>query len=45
MRILIGNKFDLAVDREVQEPEGIALAHKYDMPFMEVSAKTGHNIN
>jgi Ras-related protein Rab-8A len=42
--MLVGNKLDLDKERIVQQREGSALAKKYDIPFMEVSAKTGENI-
>jgi GTPase SAR1 family protein len=42
--ILIGNKSDLVDERKVQYLEGKMLADKYCMPFLEVSAKTGDNI-
>jgi GTPase SAR1 family protein len=44
IKMLVGNKLDLANERVVQYREGQALANKYDIPFMEVSAKTGENI-
>lgn len=45
IKMLIGNKLDLASDRVVQYRQGQALANKYDISFMEVSAKTGENVN
>lgn len=45
IKMLVGNKLDLESERVVQEREGQALANKFDIPFMEVSAKTGENIN
>lgn len=42
--ILIGNKSDMAEDRKVPYQEGKSLADRYAMPFLEVSAKTGDNI-
>lgn len=44
IKMLIGNKLDLATDRVVQFRQGQALANKYDIPFLEVSAKTGENV-
>ena len=45
IKMLVGNKLDLSSDRVVQHREGQALANKHDIPFMEVSAKTGENVN
>ena len=42
--VLIGNKIDLAKNRQVSFEEGAALAEKNDMLFIECSAKTGENI-
>ena len=42
--MLVGNKADLQGERVVQEREGQALANKYELPFMEVSAKSGLNV-
>lgn len=42
--ILVGNKSDLSDLRQVNEFEAIKFAAKYDMEYLEVSAKTGHNI-
>ncbi len=44
VKMLVGNKLDLDKERIVQQREGSALANKYDIPFIEVSAKTGENI-
>jgi GTPase SAR1 family protein len=44
IKMLVGNKLDLEKGRVVQQREGCALAKKYDIPFMEVSAKTGENV-
>ena len=41
VKMLVGNKLDLDKERIVQQREGSALANKYDIPFIEVSAKTG----
>ena len=46
VKMLVANKIDINVaDREVQQLEGKTLADKFGIPFMEVSAKTGHNVN
>ncbi|KAF7335763.1 Protein ras-2 [Mycena venus] len=42
--LLVGNKSDLRAQREVSEQEGAALARKYGCKFIEVSAKTGQNV-
>jgi GTPase SAR1 family protein len=42
--VLIGNKVDLADDREVAEDEGVELAARWECPFFETSAKTRVNI-
>ena len=42
---LIGNKFDLKINRLVNENEGRDLANKYNAKYMEVSAKNGLNID
>ncbi len=34
-----------AEERKVLEIEGRSLAYRYKCPFIEVSAKTGHNVN
>jgi GTPase SAR1 family protein len=43
-KILIGTKADLLDDREVEEEEAKKLAEKHNMLFLEVSAKTGRNV-
>jgi small GTP-binding protein len=43
-KILIGTKADLADDREVEEEEARRLAEKHNMLSLEVSAKTGRNV-
>jgi small GTP-binding protein len=43
--ILIGNKIDLKDNREVETNEGIELAEKLGLSYVETSAKTGENIN
>ena len=42
--ILLGNKCD-AVERKITKEEGKEMANKYNMIFLETSAKTGNNIN
>jgi small GTP-binding protein len=42
--ILVGNKSDLADQRQVNTEEGQELADKYGMQFFETSAKTGENV-
>lgn len=44
VKMLVANKLDLEAERVVQEREGRALANKHDIPFLEVSAKTGENV-
>ncbi|MES1901924.1 MAG: hypothetical protein MHPSP_000144 [Paramarteilia canceri] len=43
--LIIGNKSDLEHLRKVETNAGKNLASKYDAGFMEVSAKTGENVN
>lgn len=43
-KILIANKCDLEEERKVTEAAGRKLAAQYQMPFLEVSAKNGINI-
>jgi Ras-related protein Rab-1A len=43
---VVGNKTDLVAEREVQEGQGKEFAtESMDVPFFEVSAKSGDNIN
>ncbi|KAJ5070009.1 ras gtpase [Anaeramoeba ignava] len=44
-KILIGNKSDLTMKREVSIKQGKELAKKLNCKFIETSAKTGENIN
>lgn len=45
-KIIIGNKCDLPQgERVVSTEEGLLLAEKYRVPFLETSAKEGTNIN
>lgn len=43
-KILVANKIDLEEMREVGREEGEELARKFGVPFLEVSAKEGTNI-
>lgn len=43
-KILVGNKCDLFEQRIVTTEMGQKLADEYNLPFIEVSAKTGQNI-
>jgi GTPase KRas protein len=43
--MLVGNKCDLlASKREVSEEEGMTLARQWGCEFIEMSAKTGQNV-
>ena len=42
--VLLGNKNDLELQREVQKDEGSVLGKELNMPFFETSAKTGKNL-
>jgi len=42
--ILVGAKSDLESERVVPTTEGIALAKRWNIPFLEVSAKTDFNV-
>jgi GTPase KRas protein len=42
--IIVGNKCDLESQRQVSKEEGEELANRYGYPFIETSAKTGHNV-
>ncbi|CAG9322368.1 unnamed protein product [Blepharisma stoltei] len=42
--MLIGNKCDLKDQREVSYEEAKKIADEWDILYIEVSAKTGHNI-
>ncbi|KAJ6578631.1 P-loop containing nucleoside triphosphate hydrolase protein [Mycena vulgaris] len=42
--MLLGNKCDDGVGRAVSQEEGAALAQRLGCPFLEVSAKTGLNV-
>ena len=43
--MLIGNKCDEETRREVTYEEGKEMASKYDMLFLETSAKTSYNVD
>ncbi|TFL00135.1 P-loop containing nucleoside triphosphate hydrolase protein, partial [Pterulicium gracile] len=43
--IMVGLKCDLRSERVVQITEGRELAKEYGLPFLEVSAKTGANVD
>ncbi|KAF7364519.1 Ras protein [Mycena venus] len=42
--LLVGNKCDRPLDREVSREEGAALARQFGCDFFETSAKTGLNV-
>jgi GTPase SAR1 family protein len=42
--LLIGNKSDLADDRTVTFNDAYNFSNKYNIPYLEVSAKTGNNV-
>jgi GTPase KRas protein len=42
--VLLGNKIDLADQREVSEAEARQLAQEWDCPYFETSAKTRVNV-
>ncbi|ETN76888.1 Ras family protein [Necator americanus] len=42
---LVGNKCDLGSSRTVKSDEARHLAVSYGIPYIETSAKTGHNVN
>ena len=43
--MIIGNKCDRIEDRQVSEDRGKNVAEMLDCEFMEVSAKTGENVD
>lgn len=45
VRLLVGNKFDMAENRVVTKQEAELLANQYNMEYIETSAKTGKNID
>jgi len=42
--VIVGNKCDRTLEREVSVDEGVALAKKFGCKFMETSAKTVQNV-
>ena len=44
-KILIGNKVDLEMEREVSKDEGEQLGKMLECQYFETSAKTGQNVN
>ncbi len=42
--VLVGNKKDLESERQVPENDGKLLAEKFEIPFIETSAKTNDNV-
>jgi small GTP-binding protein len=42
--VLVGNKADLADAREIVEAEAQAFAQRYNLAYLETSAKTGANV-
>ncbi|XP_072040898.1 ras-related protein Rab-30-like [Amphiura filiformis] len=43
--VLVGNKIDLASDREVSQDEGEAFAESHTMRFLQTSAKESDNVD
>lgn len=43
--ILIGNKLDLQDDRQIVESEAQAFAQRYNLIYLETSAKNGNNVS
>ena len=43
-KLLIGNKLDMASERKVSTEEGAALAKRYNIKFLETSAKSSTNV-
>jgi Ras family protein len=43
-RVLVGSMRDLEGHRQVSEAEAQSLADKWGIPYLECSAKTGHNV-
>jgi Ras-related protein Rab-2A len=42
--LLVGNKSDLPMEREVSAAEGQEFANKHNLIFFETSAKTSDNV-
>ena len=46
VKMLVGNKCDVSQQqREVETIKGRALADRFEIPFLEVSAKTGERVD
>ncbi len=43
--MLVGNKFDLADNREVKTEEAALYAEENHLAFIETSAQTGYNVD
>jgi len=43
--VLVGSKYDLQENRQIQEDEGKQLASKWNCPFLEASSKTKTNVD
>ncbi len=43
-KVLLATKCDLNFERQVSTEEGAAIAKKYGIPFVEVSAKSDLNV-
>lgn len=43
--MLVGNKSDMAEQRQVTTEEGQELANSYQMPFLETSARNSLNVD
>lgn len=44
-KVLMATKSDLNEERAVNVEEGLALARRFGIPFIEVSAKSSSNVN
>lgn len=44
VKMVVGNKADCEEERKVDRREGESLGRRFDVPFMEVSAKEGTNV-
>ena len=42
--LLVGNKSDIKMEREVSTAEGQEFANKHNLIFFETSAKSGSNV-
>jgi Ras family protein len=42
--VIVGNKSDLNIQRQVSNQEGLDLAQKWNCPFVETSAKHDENV-